>query len=174
MVELTTTRVESEAGRRPRPVTILAWLLLLEALGLVTMGIYHFLILSFGPRLLSQLMKDQSMDLERFIRELFASAAAEQLLSTLIESLVLFLLTALALIAAIGFFRHWRNSWLLAMFIQGAAMGLALIIYYLKHPIHIYVIMVYSLMMVLYLLVDDVQAYFHVGVWGEQRETHAH
>jgi hypothetical protein len=153
-------------AERPRMVTILGFLLILQAVFLFGLGIYHFAILSFGPTLLSQWLSGepslggQSLDFQMFIRQLFGQAATQKLLSTLIESLVLFLLTILALVAGIGFLRLWRGSWLLAMFLQGGALLLAIILYLIKKPNHIYLLMLSGIFMVLYLNYADLRIVF--------------
>jgi hypothetical protein len=152
--------------KRPKPVTILGWFLFCQSVFLLGLSIYHYLILSFGPQLLSQWLSGepvvggQSLDFQLFIRELFGQAASQNLLSTLIESLVLFILTILAMLAGIGFFRLWRGAWLLAMFLQGSSMLLALILYFVKKPNHIYLLMLMGIFMVLYLNYADVRTVF--------------
>jgi len=161
-----TLRIHLAEGKRPRLVTILGFLLIFQAIFLFGLGIYHFAILSFGPQLLSQWLSGepfvggQSLDFQMFIQELFNQAATQKLLSTLIESLVLFVLTLLALMAAIGFFRLWRSAWLLAMFLQGGALLLAVVIYLIKKPIHIHLLMLSGIIMVLYLNYADLRSVF--------------
>lgn len=70
------------------------------------------------------------------------------------------LLAALALAAALGFMRLARGAWLLAVLVQGIALGLALVVYFASRPAYVYGLMVYGIVMVLYLHQADVQAAF--------------
>jgi magnesium-transporting ATPase (P-type) len=158
--------------RRPGQVTILGWLLLLQALILLGIGIYHFAITHFAPILLWEWIRSfvgttsEPLTAQRFLAELFSRAATQKVLTTLIESLVLFWLTLLTLVTALGFFSLWRFAWLLAVFIQGSTMGLALIIYFVKKPVHIYLLMLWGIFMVIYLYLPGVrQAFTHGGPW---------
>jgi len=161
-----TIRTHLAQGERPKLVTILGILLILQAVFLFGLGIYHFAILSFGPTLLSQWLSGEpslggrSLDFQMFVRELFSQAATHKLLSTLIESLILFILTILALVSGVGFFRLWRSTWLLAMFLQGGALVLAIILYIIKKPNHIYLLMLSGIFMVLYLNYADLRSVF--------------
>lgn len=159
--EIGITRIIPAA--RPRAVTILAWLLLGESLSMLLLGIYHFVILSFGPQLLRQWWRGDRLDINQLLQQLFGRAAEEKLLLTLVESLILFFLTVLVLLAALGFFARWRSAWLTAMFVQGSALLLGLVLYIVKRPFHIYWLMGFAVFLVMYLNVSDVYQYFHAG-----------
>jgi hypothetical protein len=155
-------------SKRPIPITIIGLLLLIQAIFMFALGIYHFVILSFGPELLSgwlsgqPLVNGEVLTFNRLVTELFSRAYQQQVLSILTESLVLFLLTGLAILAGIGFFRMWRFAWLQAMAVQGSGLLLALVLYYIKKPRHIYLLMLSGIFMVVYLNYGDIKSHFQL------------
>ena len=152
----------------PGMVLIFRWLLVLEAIELFLLGVYHF-SLNKGPllfySLFSQWITGRSAlnwtSLHLFLNQLVRNAASQSLLIALVESAVLFLLTVLALWAAVGFFRLWSFAWDLAMFIQGAALLTSLILYFVNKPIHINFLMLTGIFMVLYLNYADMRSFFN-------------
>ncbi len=69
-------------------------------------------------------------------------------------------LALLALVAAGGFLRQWRQAWVVGVMVQGVELLLALILFYRGRPAYVHVMMVYGIFMVLYLHQADVQAAF--------------
>jgi lysylphosphatidylglycerol synthetase-like protein (DUF2156 family) len=139
IVPMTTyDRRKEEAGRtiRPWPVTILGLLLLLQAAGLLVVGLYT---LTLPPDLL-QTFITQPADL---------------------AGLVFTFLAPLALWASAGFLRRWRNAWLNAMLLQGLCLAMALAIYF-SHGrlVYVYLAMAYAVFMVIYLNHYEVQEAF--------------
>jgi len=66
--------------------------------------------------------------------------------------LVFSIITVVAGLAAIGFFWLNQSGWLLAMFVQGACLFVALVIYFVGlWPVLAQLTMLYSIFMVLYL-----------------------
>jgi hypothetical protein len=67
-------------------------------------------------------------------------------------------LAILALSAALGLFRISPGAWLIAVLVQGGTLALALAYYFSPPPLppYVYVLMIYSLVMVLYLHQADV------------------
>jgi hypothetical protein len=127
---------EKPRASRPWPVTILGLLLLLQAAGLLIIGLYT---LTLPPDLL-QTMLSQPADT---------------------AGLVFTFLAPLALWASAGFLRRWRSAWLNAMLLQGLCLGMALAIYF-SHgkPVYAYVVMAYAVFMVVYLNHYEVQEAF--------------
>jgi predicted membrane channel-forming protein YqfA (hemolysin III family) len=121
---------------RPWPVTALALFLLLQTAGLL--GLAAFKIIAID-------------------------SASDDLIANWNDSLgILYLLLAcLSLLAALGFFRLWQNSWLMAMLLQGLCLLNGLIIYFQNGPAYSYAIMTYAIFMVIYLNHYEVRGAFH-------------
>ncbi|MCJ7624701.1 MAG: hypothetical protein MUO76_14460 [Anaerolineaceae bacterium] len=155
--------------KRPKLITIFGFLLILEAIELFALGVFHF-SMNQGSELFSSLFAQWLTgrtqvtfeSIKIFMRQLIANADSQLLLIALIESTILFFLTILALWSAIGFFRLWRIAWTSAMFVQGASLLISLILYFLSKPIHITFLMSSGIFMVLYLNYADIQNYFQV------------
>lgn len=167
-------------SKRPAVVTILGWLLLLQTIEMFLLGIYHF-NLNNGPQLFSMwlsgepLFGRQSLTFDTFFQQLIENATNQDLILALVESAALFLLTIFTLSAAIGFFRLWRVAWIQAMCVQGASLFIALILYFLEEPLHIYLLMISGIFMVLYLNYADVQTYFQTKTIANNKDmTHEH
>jgi hypothetical protein len=125
---------------RPWPVTLLALLLLGQAAGLLLTAIYHLV----GPVVTWNVLVE-------------AAAARDQ---GAVIGLVLACLACLAGMTAIGFWRMWRQAWLQAMLLQALCLALALILYYWQKPGFVYLLMAFSIFMVLYLNYYEVRAAF--------------
>lgn len=163
------------ASQRPRLVAVMGWLLLIQAVFLGFFSIYHFLILQFGPQLVYDWWQDlvsgrRDLSTAYFLfTDLFTQASVQHVVSTLVESILLILLSALALLAGIGFFIQKRAAWILSLFVQGAVLALALAIYFIKEPIHTYFLMAYGVFMVIYLQHADIYKSFQsVSLFAEE------
>jgi hypothetical protein len=147
-------------------VTLMGWLLLIQAGVLAAMSVYHFMVLQFGSELINQWWSNglsNSAIIHTFIellRDLFTRANTEKELSTLVESLLLLGFALLALITAFRFFYHKKTAWFWAMLIQAATLSLAIIIYFIKKPAHTYFLMAYCIFMVVYLQHADIYKSF--------------
>lgn len=145
----------------------MAWFLILQAAILLILGIYHYVILSFGPVLFDQLIRGEFtagnllQNIQMFVRELFRQASLENELSTLIESLLLFVLALFAIMAAFGFFSQRPLAWLFAMIVQASTLSLAITLYFIKKPMHIYLLMLSGIFMVIYLNYADIYRTFN-------------
>jgi hypothetical protein len=124
------------ARKRPWPVTALALFLLLQAAGLV--GLAAFKLILPDPE-----SGDLTADFGNILGILYM------------------LLAWLALFSAAGFFRLWLNSWLMAMFLQGLCLIIALLLYFQSRPDYVYGIMIYAVFMVVYLNHYEVRDVFH-------------
>jgi hypothetical protein len=156
MVELRETkriRQSAAAGAhnvRTWPVTLIGFLLLLQAAGLITVGAFHISFVDIDWRLTPQ---DFRFDIPIGLRgSLFVG------------------LGMLAFLAAIGFFRVWTAGWLLAILTQGISLSVALVLYYLEKPLYVYIMMAFGIFMVLYLNHPEVLLSFKtkpaVKDWG--------
>jgi hypothetical protein len=121
-------------------VTILGLLLLGQAAGLLLIAVYHLV----GPHVTWDVLVE-------------AAAARDQ---ASVIGLVLVCLASLAGMTAIGFWRMWRQAWLQAMLLQALCLALALILYYWQKPGFVYLLMAFSIFMVLYLNYYEVRAAF--------------
>ncbi|MBU0490799.1 MAG: hypothetical protein KKA73_21370 [Chloroflexi bacterium] len=132
---------------RPWAVTAVGLLLLLQAAGLAALGIIHFVLVYFA-------------ELPAPVVEWSAPLLLSVTTSRIYMSIISIQLAMLAIMAAIGFWRLWRNAWLTAMLLQGLCLLLALILYFHSRPALVYVMMFYGILMVLYLNTQDVRATF--------------
>ncbi len=152
--------------KRPRLVSIMGWLLLLQSLVLCGFGIYHFIILQFGPVMLGKwwagdlYQGNRLLSLWYLLSDLSRLAIQDRELNILIESLLLLLFALIALFASVGFFSQRNWAWLLAMFLQGATLVLAIVLFFIKQPAHTYILMGYCSFMVIFLQNADVYKSF--------------
>jgi len=138
-------------------VTAVGLLLLLQAVGLFVLGAVYFAIVY----------------LLDFWAPLSALSAEELLLGVVnkvLMSIIFIPLSLLAILTAIGFLRLWRNAWTNAMLLQGFTLLIALIRYFTGRPFYVYVLMLYSIFMVLYLNYYEVQMAFRSKPVIENRE----
>ena len=126
--------------RRPWAVTALAWLLLLQAVGLTSLA--ALAIGSFTARL--------PLPPDWFVLPQLAP----------LRGLACALIALLAVAAAFGFFRVAPGAWVNAVLVQGLTLLTALLLYFRERPGYVYLLMLYGLFMVLYLHQADVQAAF--------------
>jgi hypothetical protein len=130
--------------RRTWPVTAVGLLLLLQAAGLFGLGAIHFAAVYLLDSL-GQVLELSAM--EQFLGMIEGVAM----------SIIFIPLSLLAILAAIGFLRLWRNAWTNAMLLQGLTLLIALILYFTGKPFYVYILMLYSIFMVLYLNYYEVQ-----------------
>lgn len=123
----------SVAKPRSGPVTMLGLLLLLQAFGLFDLGLFFFTG-GLGLR--------RSLIIERLIAEP---------INALAMGIIFIPLALLGLLAGIGFLRLWRVAWMMAMFTQGLSLLAALMLYFNQRPGYVYIIMLYSIFLVIYL-----------------------
>ena len=144
----------NSATPQPTPLPrVRAWqiraislLLLFQAIGFLGISLYLF----------------RSLDWEREWSDVALSAAALEIASFIIFFVPL---AAVTIFTTIGFFFRWRVTWLMAMVEQGLSLFGCLIIYLtfesaLNDANFIYLIMFYSIVMVLYLNSNDVRITF--------------
>lgn len=150
--EETTVQAEDSMPKdpsRPWPVTALALLLLLQSLAYFGFGLWRISELNLNWGLSAELL-------------IFG------LLANLFTSTIFVPLSLLGLWAAVGFLRVWSSAWLNAMLLQGLSLLTALIVYFNQEPGFVFIIMGYSIVMVIYLLAPDVQNTFRVESAGSQ------
>lgn len=134
---------------RSHPVTILGWLLILQALGFFFLSGFNFSRLTLD-RIISP--KDLTLNLP-----LFLQGGA---------------FTALGIIAIVTAFRVFRlrpSAWVHAVAIQGMSLILAIGLYRQSKPFYGYFIMFYCIFLVLYLNYSDVLIAFRADQnreWG--------
>lgn len=127
----------------PRAVRIVAGLLVVQAAGLAGVGFLFWAIEYVGPGL--------PAGLANVIKQLSGLSHGG------LSWAVLFALVGvLALIAALGLFRLRQAAWVLAMGVQGIQLLVALVLYFTLKPQYVYLIMVCSVFMVLYLNYSEV------------------
>lgn len=139
-----TKPVPAASTTQPRsgPVTVLGLLLLLQAVSLFDLGLFFF-TRGLGLR--------RSLIVERLITEP---------INALAMGIILIPLALLALLAAISFFRLWRAAWIMAMLTQGLSLFTALLLYFNQRPGYVYVIMLYSIFLVIYLNTAEISTSF--------------
>jgi hypothetical protein len=130
-------------------------LLLAQATGLLGISLY----------LLNQI------NWEREWSNVALSAAAFETISFIIFFLPL---VVLAIFSAIGFLFFWRVAWLTAMIAQGVSLFGCLAIYfesYLKDYNFVYLIMLSSIVMVLYLNNNDIRVMFQAKPLPDEEKS---
>jgi hypothetical protein len=143
--------------KRPWSVTAVGLLLLLQAVGLFGLGATHFAIVYL-------------VDLWAPLSALSAGELLLGVVNMVVMSIIFIPLSLLAVMAAIGFLRLWRNAWTNAMLLQGLTLLIALILYFTAKPFYVYILMLYSIFMVLYLNYYHVQMAFRPEPVVESRE----
>lgn len=133
---------------RPWPVTALAGLFFLQALGLAALGI----LLLFNEAFTWQ------VDL---LNRHFSPSARS-------EAALFFLLGTALLPASLGFLQRWRIAWSYASFIQGLILFIALVLYFGTRPWYVYPLMGFSILLVIYLHQADVLQTFRFD--GSERD----
>jgi magnesium-transporting ATPase (P-type) len=147
----------NKSRKRTWPVTAVGLLLLLQAVGLFGLGAIHF----------------AAVYLLEPLGQMLELSAEEQLLGMIkgiVMSMIFIPLSLLAIMAAVGFLRLWRNAWTNAMLLQGLTLLIALILYFTGKPFYVYILMLYSIFMVLYLNYYHVQMAFRPEPVVENRE----
>jgi hypothetical protein len=177
-------RVPRKRRKRPWPVTAVALLLLLQAVGLLVLSIVYFgaaYLVQMGllKQLLEQSAEEQLLSLLPTPVKMWVIASLgavnEELLARTTEvgfnsiGLLFIALSTLALLAAIGFLRMRRNAWTVAMLGQGLSLLMALLIYFKGKLWYSYIMMLFNIPMVLYLNYHEVRAAFQPGQVEPQR-----
>lgn len=119
----------------------------------------RWLVLALGLLLLAQAAGLFSLGSTFFLQLKSADELWANLIP-LLNSSAFNLLALLALITSVGFLRRQRLAWLFAMTLQSLCLLLALGLYTRGKPAIIYLVMAYSVGMVLYLNVSEVRAAF--------------
>jgi hypothetical protein len=128
-------------------VTALGLLLLLQAIGLLVVGLFQYRAVR---------LSNAAQVLELPPGELLVAITHHSILG------VLFIPLSLpVLIAAIGFLRVWSSAWLNAMLVQGLSLAVAIGLYVGPKPPYVYAVMLYSIFMVAYMHYYDVRVTFH-------------
>ena len=125
------SRKKAPKPRRPWSVTAVALLLLLEGFGLIGAAAY-----------------DYPFDL---IKEIQNIHAATKIFMHYLPTAVYGLMGLVALLGCLDTLRMTRNSWTTAMLIQGINLFSSLLQYFGTRPAYIFVIIAYSIFMVIYL-----------------------
>jgi hypothetical protein len=128
------------------PVRAISLLLIVQALGLISLNAWLL----------------AGVDWEREFAFVFLSLTA---LDTLSFSTMFTLIAVVTFFTAIAFFLRRRSAWLVAMTLQGVILFCCLWIYFLttshlRASLFIYLIMLYSILLVLYLNTTDVRQAF--------------
>jgi len=140
--------------KRTWPLTALALLLLIQALGFYTIGIYH----------LSQVGWREDISVRNVAIHLPIG----------LLGLAFFGLALLALFAAVGFFRLWSNAWVMGMLTQGLSLVMGISLYYRVRPNYLYLILVFGIFMVVFMnfieVPADIKKRWSDEEWGGVRE----
>lgn len=140
-----------ELPKRPGAVTILGWLLLLQAAFFVILAGLHFYWLN--------------AELHNIPFNI-PSATVIGLWGVAFSALGL-----LTLLSAAGFFRLWPIAWLTAVAIQGLSLLLALNQYFHNKPFYAYLLMLTGTLMIVYLNYSEVPKAFHVDRSARDRRN---
>jgi hypothetical protein len=161
MTQADSTRKVGPASNKPRrrswSVTAVGLLLLLQSVGLFVLGAIYFSIVYL-------------LDLWAPLSALSAEELFLGVVNRVVMSIIFTPLSLLAILAAVGFLRLWRNAWTNAMLLQGLTLLIALILYFTGKPFYVYMLMLYGIFMVLYLNHYDVKMAFRSEPVIEDRE----
>lgn len=138
----------AESPVRPWPVTAVGFLLMLQAVGLFGIGLFYVLTVD-SLTVLARI-------LEMTAGELISAATHNSLVG-----MVYLPLSVLGVVAAVGMWRLWSAAWLNAMLVQGSSLAVALVLYAGPRPAYVYVVMIYSTIVVVYLYHADIRITFH-------------
>lgn len=145
---------DRSSPKRTWPLTALALLCMIQALGLYSIGVYHLSQVGWREELS---VRDIAIDLPIGLR-----------------GLAFFGIALLALFGAIGFFRLWSNAWVVGMLTQGLSLLMGIALYYRERPNYLYLILLFGIFMVVYLnfieVPVDIKKHWAVDEWGGVRE----
>jgi hypothetical protein len=168
-------RIPEKRRKRTWPVAAVGLLLLLQAVGLLALSVVHFgaaYLVQAGllEQLLEQSAEEQLLSLLPTPVKMWVIASLgavnEELLSRMTGTtfvsvgLLFIVLSAMAILAAISFWRTEQNAWTAAMLVQGLNLLMALLLYFRGKPWYVYVMMLYSVPIVLYLNYHEVRVVF--------------
>jgi hypothetical protein len=147
--------VEPQRQISYRPVRVVGALLLLQLVGLVSIGVYLFSSIDWD-RILA-LANKQSQTLPGPL----AGPLEKQFEQAILYVIFFLPPTVLLLMAGLSFVLLRRRGWLLASVAQGVILLACLLFYPNPRPGFAYPIIAYCILMVLYLNSRDVRAVFH-------------
>ena len=124
-----------------RPIRVIGLLLILQVIGLLGLGAYEFVQVSWQEIQLDATPPPQAIEVLAFI--LFVPSAV------------------LTLLSALSFLLLRRKGWILAALGQGLSLAVCLWLYSELQPWYVYPIMAYCTLMILYLNSHDVRMMFH-------------
>ena len=124
-----------------RPIRVIGLLLIVQVIGLLGLGAYEFVQVSWQDIQLDATPPPQAIEVLAFI--LFVPSAV------------------LTLLSALSFLLLRRKGWILAALGQGLCLAVCLWLYSQLQPWYVYPIMAYCTLMILYLNSHDVRTMFH-------------
>ncbi len=124
-----------------RPIRVIGLLLILQVIGLLGLGAYEFVQVSWQEIQLDATPPPQAIEVLAFI--LFVPSAV------------------LTLLSALSFLLLRRKGWILAALGQGLCLAVCLWLHSRLQPWYVYPIMAYCTLMILYLNSHDVRTMFH-------------
>jgi hypothetical protein len=140
-----------DAGEaRPWAVRVLTILLLVQAVGLIFLGVFNF----------NPLELPQESDIFLIILTSFTN---------LTRTIAYGTLGVMAVVAALGFLGLWRTGWPTAILLQGLTLMVTLGLYLRNSPPYIFALMSYCILMVIYLHHPDVQNAFQTKKIQEEK-----
>jgi hypothetical protein len=153
--------VEPQRQISYRPVRVVGTLLLLQVVGLVSIGVYLFTSIDWD-RLLALIEGQVQTQGARVSLDIHLPGPLEKQLGQAIAFVIFFLPPAvLLLVAGLSFILLRRRGWLLASVAQSVVLLACLFSYPDPRPGFAYPIIAYCILMVLYLNSRDVRAVFH-------------
>ncbi len=147
----------TDSKRSPWPVRAIALLLLLQAVGLLGFNVYN-INSQIGDQAEIRINFDDVNSKEEYDN---LPAHQRAIVDALITGILFFPLTIVAIMASVGFLFRQRFGWLLAMLTQNIILAICIMLYLGIRPVIIYPIMTYSILMVLYLNMQEVRLAFH-------------
>jgi len=133
-----------------RPIRAIGLLLILEVIGVVSLGVYEFALVDW-----------RRIDLENPPPQAVIEVAAFALFAPP---------AVLTLLSGLSFLLLRRRGWLLAAIAQGLSLAVCLWLYTLFQPGYVYPIMAYCIVIILYLNSHDVRVVFRPRRDAPERE----
>ena len=135
-----------------RPIKVIGLLLILQMIGLASIGVYEFARVDWDQLVFEQHGSEVTLQTE-----------SEQVAEAIVFIVFFFAPAVLMFLAGLSLLLLKRRGWLLAAIAQGLCLGVCLFIYTnpeLNTQGYIYPIMIYCILMVLYLNSHEVRVVF--------------
>lgn len=143
--------IAGHSSGKPWPVKLLTWLLLVQSLGLTSLSLSPFFSLKNSK--LNTLL-----------------TLLQQYLNDFNIWIIILLIAGLSIFVTFTFWRTWRIAWSAAILLQGLCLLVSINLYLnatLSPPYLVYISMIYTIFLVIYLHHSEVQIAFDLHTKGD-------